>query len=204
MTLLEDLRADFPTDYWAPFYREFGHNFFDMHAPRTLEYDRILGDRLKEKAVLEVGGYPGLMAAWLLRIGCRLTTIESPDYFPGWYQAWLQEKKVTSIVHNIIKGPPLFTSFWNWITLSDVLIHMNGLPMGFLAWASACSERILLSHWKGSAQEFKRATDGTLKKTWEMPSSAAIMGAMATVGMKPEEEIESGDRVILIYRKVLR
>jgi hypothetical protein len=201
MGLKENLAAQFPDKYWNHFHADFMHNFFDLHMPRTEEYDNLLRKELAGKKVLEVGGFPGLMVSWLLDMKCDVTTIESPDWFPDWYREWAESKKYPHHVHNIIDGIPPVDGRWDWITISDVLIHMDGIPTDFLMWAVKHSDRVLLSHYPGK-NYVNKAVSGTLRRTWDMPTTSNLEAMMLTCGAKMVERLVTNDREILIFGKI--
>jgi hypothetical protein len=198
MGLKEDLAAMFPKDYWGPFRADFQHDFFEYHMPRTVEYDRLLKEKIQGKTVLEVGGYPGLLTAYWISIGCTVETIESPNWFPDWYKAWAEEKKYPHHVHDIITGAPALEKRFDWITISDVFIHMDGLPVEFIRWAVEHGDKILLAHYPGK-NFLNPAKNGTLRNTWDMPTTSMISNLIESFGGEVEEELSTNDRVLLIY-----
>ncbi len=210
ITLKESLARQFPPDYWHPFLTDFGHDFFEVHFPRTAEYDRLLRDRMAGKRVLEVGGFPGLLAAWYLEMGCALQTIESPDWFPAWYQAWAKEKGMEVHLHNIIEGAPDLEGRWDWVSVSDVLIHMDGMPLGFLEWAAAHADYLLLAHfpWTHPGLDYDpnpgAARSGTLRRSWRMPAVGELRAIMTRFGMTLEERLEASDRELLLFSRTKR
>jgi hypothetical protein len=205
--LREAIASAFPPGYWHPFLAQFGHDFFEVHFPRTAEYDLLLGERLAGKKILEVGGFPGLLAAWYLSLGCDLTTIESPEWFPDWYKTWAQGKGIACHVHDIVSGAPALEGRWDVVSVSDVLIHMDGMPLGFLSWAAAHGDRILLAHypWTHPGLDYDAnpgaARTGTLRRSWRLPCADELRAIMKRFGMELEEKLATSDREILLFAR---
>lgn len=203
MGLKEDLAAQFPDKYWNNFHAEFTHDFFAVHIDRTLKYDELLREKFKGKKVLEIGGYPGLLLSWYQNMGCQVEAIDGPNHFPEWYRAWLRSKKITSHCHDLLAGEPAVEGYWDWAMVSDVFIHMDGYPEKFLEWLTTRVDRLCMIHYAATTNHaVPVATSGTLKNTWDQPTTANIIEYMGSkFKLKLEETIPLDPRVILIFKR---
>ncbi len=187
--LLERLLTQFPESHWALWNQEFGHNFFELHGPRTVWYDEILGDTIAGARVLEVGGFPGLLASWLLHRGCEVETIEHPAWVPEWYMKWRAEKYPCTL-HDITTGPPEHiptVARWDWAIISDVLLHLDGFPSAFLEWLVPRVDNIMLCQYPGKVPNTLPCVGGSLKKVYPTPRWGALVVSMAAMGAEVVE-----------------
>lgn len=140
----EELANMFPRSHWAAFDSAFGHNFFDVHYDRTMQYDQEFIRSWNGKTVLEVGGFPGLETAALLFRGCKVTVIDSPLYSSSTYMEFLAEHDVEQIVHDIVTGAPKIDRKWDICLISDVFMHIDGHPYDFMDWVYKHAETVVL------------------------------------------------------------
>jgi len=201
--LLEHLGAQFPPDYWAQWHQEFGHDFFTLHGPRTAWYDAVLGDTLAGARVLEIGGFPGLLAAWLLHRGCTVETIEHPEWLPDWYVTW-RTGRYACTVHDVTTGAPAekfpVGHGWDWAIMSDVLLHLDGFPFDFLAWVIARVDHFALCQYPGKQPAAQPCVGGSLKRVYATPARGALIERMGAMGAELVESWEGHDRELFHFR----
>lgn len=192
----------FPDGYWNKFDSEFGHSFYGAHADRTLEYDQRLYEIISHKKVLEVGGFPGLEVAWLLKSGCEVDCIDSPDYRPDYYLDWCMENDVRSIPCDIVKDVSVCREnlplIYDIALMSDVLLHVEGFPVEFMKWLCGTSKEIILINYPGDAKIVEAKGHNLKVGFHSIPSDDNLKEFMESNGAKFIEtiEIESGKRHI--------
>lgn len=182
--LLEQLLTQFPEDHWNWWHQEFTHDFVALHGPRTVWYDEVLGDTIAGTRVLEVGGFPGLLASWLLHRECQVETIEHPSWVPEWYMKWRAEKYPCTL-HDITTGEPEHIPTvvrWDWAIMSDVLLHLDGFPTAFLEWLIPRVDNFMLCQYPGKSHAVQPCVGGSLKRVFPVPHRDALIVRMAAMG----------------------
>lgn len=195
----EALEKSFPEGYWKQWEAQFGHNFFDSHFARTLEYHSDMGEDLRGKAVLEVGSYPGLEAAWLLHIGCRVTALDSPQYNPDYWQEWLKSKGLNQIVHDIVQGAPEIDGRWDAAVMSDVLLHVDGFPIEFFKWLLKSCDKVYLLNYPGGDMQMVPAKGHTLERGHTITGKQHIIALAESCGKSLLKTLTTGGRELLVF-----
>lgn len=175
----------FPAGHWSRFGEIFGHNFFDIHYQRTLEYDQEFIRGWSGKTVLEVGGFPGLETAALLCRGCDVTVMDSPLYTSPTYMNFLARYDVEQIVHDVVSGPPKINRKWDIGLMSDVLMHIDGHPFDFMGWLYKSCGTVVLINFFSQEPNARPARDHCLERghtTWG--GSNIIVDAIDNHGME--------------------
>jgi len=154
----------FNRSYWKEWEDRHYNNFYDAHFHRTLEYDADFIRDLEGRSVLEVGGYPGLEAAFMLYRKANVTVLDSPEYNPGFYQEFLKQHNVEQIVWDIVAGAPEISRKWDVAVMSDVLMHISGFPYKFMDWLFDSANMVILLNYRDNYESFNvpEATSHTL------------------------------------------
>lgn len=208
----EDLRKCFPDGYWQEFQDQFGHNFFEVHVDRTIEYDEVLGEIIANKRVLEVGSFPGLETAWLLSRGCIVTPVDSPNYIPQYYTEWLYTKDLDEdvFVLDISSKESVSNSLlvktvgfvWDFALISDVLLHIDGFPTDFVKWATSRCNKIIFINYIGGDALLTPSKGHDLHRGHSLPSHDRVVEWMSENGMPKVQRISlKSNREILIFEK---
>lgn len=202
--LRKHLENAFPPEYWEEFSKEFGHNFFNAHIDRTLEYDTVLNEKISHKTVLEVGSFPGLELAWLLNCQCRVTPLDSPNYRPKYYLDWVESKDLASFEHDIVTGEwgIELDGRWDVCIMSDVLLHIEGFPSDFMSYIIKNCEDIYLINYPGDSQIVEAKGHNLKQGHASIPSDEALRVFMEASGATFVETIvlESGNRHLNIFK----
>lgn len=206
LEILEKLLAQFPAKHWKLWQQEFGHDFFELHGPRTAWYDEVLGGKIKGKRILEVGGFPGLLASWLLHRKCSVTTIEHPSWVPDWYMEW-REGKYPFWIHDITTGAPTHIAdqaTWEWATMSDVLLHLNGFPTAFMQWLVERCDNIMLCQYPGDGSTIQPCMGGSLKHVFSTPHREVLIERMQVLGAELDQSWLGHDRELFHFVSIKR
>jgi hypothetical protein len=205
LNLVGYIGSIFPEGYWKNFENEFGHSFLNVHLNRTLEYDMVLGEKISHKKVLEVGGFPGLEAAWLLhRQPESIDIIDSPLYVPDFYWNWIYsiDADIHVHVHDITSGEPDIGGGFDVAIMSDVLLHIDGFPMKFMVWLAGAADEIHLINYKGDAKISNAKGHNLRAGHNSIPSNEEMIAFMESAGAKHIETIPiiDGDRQLISFK----
>lgn len=176
----------FPEGYWEEFARVWGHNFFEVHVWRTIEYYKKFIKDMGGKTVLEIGGFPGLLLSAYLEAGAKPTSLDSPEYRPDWFVKWLRERDIMSFTHDIVKGYPSFLKGlrYDYAVISDVLMHIEGYPEEFLAGLATNADKIIFLSYSSNEGPKPKAISHSLFTSWPHTGQDEIVKHMTSCGCK--------------------
>lgn len=178
----EDLARKFEPGYWEEIVKELGHNFFDTHVGRTLEYDEKFIHSFTGKTVLEVGGYPGLETVAIVDRHATLTVLDSPQYNSQVYRELLKRYGVEQIVWDIVAGDPKIDRRWNYGLMSDVLLHIEGFPFDFMDWLFIHCDTVILSNYPSGERNAAPAKSHTLHQGFPYLGEDAVIERYVGLG----------------------
>jgi hypothetical protein len=193
----------FTPGYWEKWEQDHGHNFYDVHFARTVEYDAEFIRDLSEKTVLEVGGYPGLETAALLNRGALVTVLDSPEYTPDHYKKFLEKHKVEQIVWDIVQGKPRIDRKWDVALMSDVLMHIDGFPYEFMDWLFDSVGVLILSNYPSTEKTTINARAHTLFQGYGTLGGDAIIELAAKRGFHLKKRMHIAGRDVIIMEKTV-
>jgi len=196
----------FPDGYWDIWQKQYNHSFFDLHWNRTINYFAAFINDFWKLSVLETGGYPGLLLAIYKAAGAaEITSIDSPRYRPEHYLEWCKSQGIRSIEHDIVQGSPNMLGHWDVGVVSDVLLHIDGVPEDYLIWLGKSCDRVLISNPpKNPLDRLGPAHNHSLDALFHVADQAQLTDIMAKAGMKFHQSLiiksDSEDRLCLDFR----
>ena len=200
MDFKSTIKGCFGADHWLMFAQQFGHHFFDTHWTRQIVYDIEFIQGMKDKTVLEVGGFPGLETANLMFRGAKVTVLDSPDYIPDYYQAFVSRYGLRQIVWDIVQGAPPIEDTWDCAIVSDVLMHINGFPDKFLEWLFAHCKMVILINYLSGYEEILPAKEHTLHTSFAYLGQDALTKYFTGKGYELIEGRHIENRVALFFK----
>jgi hypothetical protein len=199
----DQIQSQFPANYWQLWNDEYGHDFFGLHFKRTYQYNLAFGSEIAGKSVLEIGGFPGLLASMYRLLKCKISTIESETWTRDFYKKWAKDNELDTHYHDIVKGAPEIEGHWDYAVMSDVLLHLYGFPSIFIRWVVNHADRFVLC-WESGKKDGKLipVESGSMRCVYPVPAQEDVVKEITGYGGLLERTIKTEFREILIFRSV--
>jgi len=169
-----------------------------------MDYDKdFVETELGGKSILEIGGFPGVLASLYIARGCKVVAIDSPQYRPDYYLEFAKNRVFQSVAHDINLGPPPIEGHFDAAVMSDVLLHNAGFPSEFMGWAIEHCDKIYILNYPTADGNINPPAEHSLFSGFPVPNSKKIATEMERLGAKIScPNRETGGRELMVFERI--